>query len=129
MEGFELFGHMVELPAPDVGAQAGRQEGQIVQRDGNGNAIRRRRHADFVVGGRHLQREPDDLPGCGQPLHNQRKRVRQQQRRLQRGYVERGDHRDYLRLAEHPEVIHPRVAAAFPIEAGLETLDVVQHIL
>ena len=33
------------------------------------------------------------------------------------------------RLAEHPQVIHSRVAAAFPIEAGLESLGVVEHVL
>src|SRR5215218_5461015 len=32
-------------------------------------------------------------------------------------------------LAEDPQVIHSRVAAAFPIEAGLESLGVVEHVL
>jgi hypothetical protein len=32
-------------------------------------------------------------------------------------------------LAEHPQVIHSGVATAFPIEAGLESLGVVEHVL
>ena len=89
MQDFQLLGDIVELAAPDIRAQAGREEGEIVQRDGDGNAVGRGGDADFIVGRRHLDGEADDLPGRGQPLHDQRQRERQQLRRLQRGNVER----------------------------------------
>ena len=89
MERLELFGNVVELPAPDVGAQAGRKKVQIMQRDGDCNPVGRRGNSDFVVGGRHPDREANDLPRRNQPLHDQRKRKWQQLRGLQRGHVER----------------------------------------
>ena len=78
-----MLGDVVEMAALDVRPQAGRDEGQIVQRDGDGDAVGRRGDADFVVGRGHLDGKADDLPRRGQPLHDQRQRERQQLRRLQ----------------------------------------------
>ena len=97
---FQLLADIVELAAPDVGAQASRQERQVVQRDRDRDAIRRGGHANFIVGRRDLDRQADDLPRRQQPLHDQRQRERQQLRRLQRRYVERGSHRRNLGIAE-----------------------------
>ena len=38
-------------------------------------------------------------------------------------------HSPGTRIAEHPQVVQPRVAAAFSVEAGHEPLDVVEHVL
>ncbi len=71
MQGLELLADIFEMPAPDVGAQTGCHERQVVQRDGDGDAIGRCRNPQFVVRGRHLDREADDLPWRGQPLRDQ----------------------------------------------------------
>ena len=72
MKGFEMLGDTVEMAALDIRPQSDRKEGQIVQRDGDGDAIGGGGNADFVVGGGHLDGKADDLPWRGQPLHHQR---------------------------------------------------------
>ena len=120
MKGLELLGDIVELAAPDIGAQAGREEGQIVQRDGDGNAVGRRGDANFIVGGRHLDGEADDLPWRGQPLHHQRQRERQQLRRLQRGNVERRASPRRSGNRETPAWLGQPAAEGFQRLAGLQ---------
>src|SRR6266404_9056124 len=98
-----MLGDVIEMAALDVRPQAGREEGQIVQLDGDGNAVGRCGNTDLIVGRGHLDGEADDLPRRGQPLHDQRQRERQQLRRLQRGDVERGTYRRDVRVREYPQ--------------------------
>ena len=57
MQDLQLLADIVELAAPDVGAQAGREEREIVQRDRDGDAVGRGGDANFIVGRRHLDRQ------------------------------------------------------------------------
>ena len=104
MQDLQLFADTVELAAPYVRAQAGRQKREIVQRQRNGNAKGCRSHAKFVVGCRHLDGEADNLPGGPQPLHDQRQRERHKLRSLQRGSVERFCHRHDLGVGKGPQL-------------------------
>ena len=104
MEGLELLGDIVEMAALDIHPQGGRQAGQIVQRDGDGNSVRGRGDADFIVGRGHLDGEADDLPRRAEPLHDQRQREGQHLRGLQHRNVERGGDRGDLRIRENPQL-------------------------
>ena len=91
---------LVEMAAPDVGAQLVDHAGKIVERHRHGDAERRAGDAAFLVGADDVDGKADDLPRRRQPLHDQRQRDRQHRRLLQGGNVERGCHRRDLRIGE-----------------------------
>ena len=115
-----MLGDAVEMSALDIGPQLDREERQIVQRDGDGDAIGGGGNADFVVRPGHLDGQADDLPWRGQPLHHQRQRERQQLRRLQGGEVERSAYHHDLLIRKHPQVAGKPAAEGVERFAGLQ---------
>ena len=100
-----------------------------MQRDGDGNAVRRGGNADFIVGRGHLDGQADDLPRRGQPLHHHRQRERQQLRGLQRRNVEARAYRGDLRIREYAQQTGKPAVEGIECFAGLQHRADRQHIL
>jgi hypothetical protein len=65
-----MLGDFAKAAALDVDPQGCRQTIQIMQGNGDGDAVGRRGDAHLVVGSSHPYRQTNDLPWRRQPLHH-----------------------------------------------------------